>query len=72
MIMKVDILRQNKEINIYISNKIEYEEVFDLIDGLEDAFSDYTINLVGETPPTYYIDCAPQYKWNTITSTELL
>ena len=71
MIMKVDILRQNKEINIYISNKIEYEEVFYLIDELENAFVDYRINLVGETPT--YIDYPSLSKWNnTITLTKLL
>lgn len=74
MIMKVDISKANKEIKVYISDKVEYEEVFDLIDGLENAFIGYTINLVGESPS--YITYNPGYIWNNdkyiITTTNAL
>ena len=62
MIMKIDISKANKEINVYISDKVEYEEVFDLIDELENAFIGYTINLVGESPN--YITYNPSNIWN--------
>ena len=60
--MKIDISKANKEINVYISDKVEYEEVFDLIDELENAFIGYTINLVGESPN--YITYNPSNIWN--------